>query len=218
MHPRNQSPNPYLLPVQNGGPPSITSGHQAYRHHGNVYTTPHPTAATNSSSISSHNATNQSTVRPLTTNHQLSLHHPHHHGNTVPPPHHFTSQHNLHNPHNPHQAHRPHPHQPPRNQTHNISTGSGGAGVNYGRTSPVPPPSKFIQPAAGTVSRRSTSPVPHQLAPTSAAGGGGGGGGGASYSRPRPGSRTPPPIPGRVSPNSQSRGPGHMQGRPQTQL
>ena len=218
MHPRNQTPNPYLLPVQNGGPPSVTSGHQAYRHHGNVYATPHPTATTNSSSISSHNAPNQSTVRPLTTNHQLSLHHPHHHGNTVPPPHHFTSQHNLHNPHNPHQAHRPHPHphQPLHHQTHNVSTG-GSAGVNYGRTSPVPPPSKFIQPAAATVSRRSTSPVPHQLAPTSAAGGGGAGGG-ASYSRPRPGSRTPPPVPGRVSPNSQSRGPGHMQGRPQTQL
>ena len=174
--------------------------------------TPHPTAVTNSSS--SHNPPNQSTVRSLT-NH-LSLH-PHHHGNTVPPPHHFTSQHNL---HNPHQAHRPHPHQSPHHQTHNVSAGTGGAGVNqYGRTSPVPPPSKFIQPAATTVPRRSTSPIPHQLAPAGGGGGGGAGaGGGASYPRPRHGSRSPPPIPGRVSPNSQSRGPGHTQSRPQTQL
>ena len=200
------SPNPYLLPVQNGGPPGVAGvggvhHHQVYRHpshHGSIYTAPHPTAT---SSSLSYNPPNQS-IR--------SNHLPQHHGNM--PPHHFSSQqqqqqhahnlhqqqhHNPHRPHSPHQAH--HPHQPPHHQTHS---------TNYGRTSPIPPPSKFIQPT--TVPRRSTSPV-SQLAPTSAAGGGG---------YPRPGSRSPPPIPGRVSPkfNSQSRGPSHGHSRAQTQL
>ena len=170
MSPRNISPNPYLLPTQNGGPPSLAgvhhhhhhSYHQPNRH--SMYTPSYPTTTASSS----HNPLNPS----VQSNHVLT------HG--MPPQHHFHQVHNLHQHH--------HPHQPL--QTH---------GTNYGRTSPIPPPSKFIQPA--TVPHRSTSPV-SQLAPT-------------SY--PRPGSRSPPPVPGRVSPNSQSRG-GHTQSRHQTQL
>ena len=50
--------------------------------------------------------------------------------------------------------------------------------------------------------------------------GGGVVGGASSYPRPAAGSRSPPPIPGRISPiNSQSRGGvGHTQNRAQTQL
>ena len=50
--------------------------------------------------------------------------------------------------------------------------------------------------------------------------GGGVVGGTSSYPRPAAGSRSPPPIPGRISPiNSQSRGGvGHTQNRAQTQL
>lgn len=202
VHPHNNlSPNPYLLPVQNGGPPGAAAatgvhngkvgggGHHHlpyHRHparHDNIYTTSSlPTAAV--SAINSFTPALQSN-----------------HGSL--PPHHF-HQHHLHqqqHPHNPHHLHRPHNSYQPSpspnyHQTHGSKSGS--------RMSPIPPPSKFMQPAA-TTSRRSTSPVSH-LVPM------------ATGSPRHSGSRSPPPVPGRVSPNSLSRG-GHVQNsRHQTQL